>query len=112
MQEQVRKQRNRAMVEQRVAARPVCMDGVWHALQRSRRTPARRSAPPRRMARGPLAQGNFMKLAKLSIPRRPVRGSRLSSMSGIRSHTRMRSPETPTASSCEKSSFVMPISFR
>ena len=36
-----------------------------------------------------------MKLAKLSMPRRPVRGSRMSSGSGIGSQTRIRSAETP-----------------
>ena len=53
-----------------------------------------------------------MKLAKLSIPRRRVCGSTMSSGSGMRSHAFIRSAETPSASSFGKRSFVMPISLR
>ncbi len=53
-----------------------------------------------------------MKLAKLSMPRLPVRGSRRSSGSGIGSHSRICSALTPIAISAGNRSLVMPISFR
>jgi hypothetical protein len=49
------------------------------------------------MAPRPGGASSFMKLSKLSMPRRPVPGSRRSSGSGIGSQTRMRSGGMPTA---------------
>ena len=94
VQQQIGEERHGDTIEERVRARPgrqhrrvtgAAADGAEDALA----VPA----PPRQSAREPSGARNFMKLAKLSMPRRPVRGSLMSSGSGYGSHTRMRSCE-------------------
>lgn len=77
VQQQIGKHWDQAAVEEGIGARP-CLTTT--------------SMAPR-----PGGASSFMKLSKLSMPRRPVPGSRRSSGSGIGSQTRMRSGGMPTA---------------